>query len=230
MKINSYTPATILQTVASVTTPRLRAGISPDAAKVGPTAVGTGSLEVPQPIDPRLGNPASVGTRGEIHHPLPYVKNPLLAARLFSPGRVGSNESVNILPWHGPASVTGTRTAGDPTEAKSSFHGFNPAALRELPQVKAEVAELRKASEGVEAVMLKDIVAKMRARTGDGLLGNGMESKIQEDMLNEAIGNKLAEAGGIGIAKALARTMESIVIRKAAAVEYAKNAHPAAVR
>jgi hypothetical protein len=196
MEIRTYTPAAIGSTTLIASPAAVAAPVAPN-----PAALSNDVFEVPQPI--QIGaSPASATTADTIVEPQPVYKNPLLAAGLFNPASLTpSNGDVSVLPWDGPNSAI------DPASA---------------PSVKAELKKLHSAAEGVESVMLKDLVAKMRASSGKGLFGDNMESKIHDDMMNEAIADKMASAGGIGIAKALYNSMQNVVMRRAAAAEYAK--------
>ncbi|MFN8139976.1 MAG: rod-binding protein [Fimbriimonadales bacterium] len=219
MQITPYSPAAISANVASITTARRRFADSPASIKPNPAEIGNDNVELPQPINVRTGNPASVTIPDEVMYPQPVSKSPLLATRPISPDSITPNGDVNILPWTGP--TKGTNSPTNPTPP-------NPASLRNANATRAELAKLKEASKGIEAVLLKDLVSKMRSSANNPLFGSGFETAIHDDMLNEAIANKLADAGGIGVASTVYKNMEQVLLRRSAAAEYAK-ANPASI-
>lgn len=242
MQINAYTPISVAPQVASVNALTAKTPVSPATLKPNPAGIISDVVEIPQPIDYSPGNPAAIVnnelefpqpfnynpasltdnvSKDELVSPPPVTKSPLLTVAPVLSSSITPGNEVNTLPWSGP-----NVSPVSPATPDRVANKFDPAALRELPSVKAELGKLKKATTDVESVMLKDLVSKMRASNGKSLFGSGFEHDMHEDMLNDAISSRLASAGGIGLAATIYKGMEGIVLRRAAAAEFAK-ANPA---
>ncbi|MCC6446104.1 MAG: rod-binding protein [Armatimonadetes bacterium] len=67
-----------------------------------------------------------------------------------------------------------------------------------------ESARLRKAAQDFEAVFLHHMLREMRRTAPDsGLLGGGATEGLYRDMLDQALAERLAERGGLGLGEML---------------------------
>lgn len=77
-----------------------------------------------------------------------------------------------------------------------------------------------------EAVMLQNFIEKMFTSDTSDVFGKGQAGNIWRSMMSEAIGNEMAEAGGIGIAKMLEKqhkTQNQNVVAKASSFNSLQN-------
>ncbi|MCW5945905.1 MAG: rod-binding protein [Fimbriimonadales bacterium] len=90
-------------------------------------------------------------------------------------------------------------------------------ALKEKPEIKRELSRLKKATQDIEAIFLKQLIGEMRKGQAEGIFGKSTESQMYTDFLDEAVAGQMAKGRGIGIADTLYKSMESVTLRAAAA-------------
>jgi Rod binding domain-containing protein len=61
-----------------------------------------------------------------------------------------------------------------------------------------------------ESVFAHELMKVMGESIPEGLFGDGLGSDIYKDMLYQAVGDKLAESGSLGISKMLRQHMQSL--------------------
>jgi Rod binding domain-containing protein len=88
----------------------------------------------------------------------------------------------------------------------------DPLALREVagprPAQTADVAEARRVGEEFEAMFLSKMLAPMFAGLrSDGPFGGGHGETMFRSLMIDEYGKRIAKAGGVGIADAVAREM-----------------------
>jgi Rod binding domain-containing protein len=74
----------------------------------------------------------------------------------------------------------------------------------------AKLAKLRESAEQIEALMLKDIVARLRQDTFAQKPSDPMAG-LAADMMNDAVATALSRRGGIGIGRMLAEALTPAV-------------------
>ncbi len=89
--------------------------------------------------------------------------------------------------------------------------------LKENPKVKAELAKVKKATQDVEAIFLKQLIGEMRKSSQSGMFGKGIEGEMYADFLDEAVAKAMSSGNGVGMAKQLYGRMEEATLRKMAA-------------
>ncbi len=77
-----------------------------------------------------------------------------------------------------------------------------------LHRLKDDPVKLLKAAEQFEAMVLGELLRPLREH--GGMLGNSMGSKFASDMFHDAILQRVAEGGGIGIKDVLLRNMGAV--------------------
>jgi flagellar protein FlgJ len=101
--------------------------------------------------------------------------------------------------------------------ARAKEHAQKLEALKQDPEVKRELGRLKKASQDIEAIFLKQLIGEMRKGQTEGIFGKSIESQMYSDYLDEAVAQKIATARGIGIAETLYKTLEGVTLRSFAA-------------
>lgn len=101
--------------------------------------------------------------------------------------------------------------------SRAKEHAQKLEELKHDPEVKRELGRLKKASQDIEAIFLKQLIGEMRKTQTEGLFGKTIESQMYSDYLDEAVAQKIASARGIGIAEALYETLEIVTLRSFAA-------------
>ena len=97
-------------------------------------------------------------------------------------------------------------------------------------QAGPKLQQLKKATEGIEGLFMKDLLASMRRGTPKGgLMGeDGTASKIYKDMFDQTMADNLSKSGALGIGKVLYRQLSKQVLahlehgQRSAAVERTK--------
>jgi Rod binding domain-containing protein len=83
-----------------------------------------------------------------------------------------------------------------------------------LQKARPRLNELKKATQGVEAMFVKDLLAAMRRgmpKSGFGEKGLGTE--IYKDMFDQALADSLGKTGALGIGKILYKQLANQAIR-----------------
>lgn len=94
--------------------------------------------------------------------------------------------------------------------------------LKATPKVKAELAKVRKATQDVEAIFLKQLIGEMRKSSKEGMFGKGIEGEMYADFLDEAVAQAMSRGRGVGMAKQLYGRMEEATLRKIAGMQKAE--------
>lgn len=81
-------------------------------------------------------------------------------------------------------------------------------------EVAPKLRKLRDATEGVEAIFLKDLLAQMRRTVPTSSMGQGMGAEMYRDMFDQAIATRLGKTGALGIAGLLERQMLPNALRQ----------------
>lgn len=74
-------------------------------------------------------------------------------------------------------------------------------------QVVEAGSKLKKATEDIEAIFVKDLLAAMRRAVPDSSLGKGIAGDTYRDLFDNALSQSLGKAGALGISKILYRQM-----------------------
>ncbi|MFC1649943.1 rod-binding protein [Candidatus Latescibacterota bacterium] len=78
----------------------------------------------------------------------------------------------------------------------------------EKSDIEAKKAKLLKASKDFEGILVKEILKSMRSTlTNGGLFGTGTAGEIYSDMMDDAVANKIAERGDMGLAHIIYKQM-----------------------
>jgi flagellar protein FlgJ len=80
-----------------------------------------------------------------------------------------------------------------------------PAAL--TPFARADDDETTVAARGLEAHFLRQLLAEVRGTAEGGLLDGGFAGSTFREMLDGALADRMAQGGGIGIAKLLQKQL-----------------------
>lgn len=94
--------------------------------------------------------------------------------------------------------------------------------LKSTPKVKAELAKVKKATQDVEAIFLKQLIGEMRKSSQEGMFGKGIEGEMYSDFLDEAVAQAMSRGRGVGMASQLYSRMEAATLRKIAAMQKAE--------
>lgn len=89
-------------------------------------------------------------------------------------------------------------------------NGFMSLDTADTPvsRLAMEKAKLRKATRGVEAIFLRQLMSAMRKSiSGEGLFGGGTTGEIFSDMMDDVIAKTLSERGALGIGDELYRKL-----------------------
>ncbi|MFC1561264.1 rod-binding protein [Candidatus Latescibacterota bacterium] len=82
------------------------------------------------------------------------------------------------------------------------------SSLRGNYDIEARKAKLRKAAEGFEAIFVRQMLKSMRSTlTSGGMFGSGSVGEIYSDMMDNAISEKIAERGDMGLADIIYKQM-----------------------
>ena len=82
------------------------------------------------------------------------------------------------------------------------------SSLRGNDNIEARKAKLRKAAEGFEAIFIRQILKSMRSTlTSGGMFGSGSVGEIYSDIMDNAISEKIAERGDMGLADIIYKQM-----------------------
>ena len=93
----------------------------------------------------------------------------------------------------------------------------NPSAPVGAPnyvtEARAKRDKLKKVTQDFEAEFITQMLKQVRkSMTGEnGLFGNSSEAKQYRDMVDEATAQNLSKAGGIGLGKALFKSLQSVL-------------------
>ena len=81
-------------------------------------------------------------------------------------------------------------------------------SLRGNDDIAAKKAKLRKAAGDFEAIFVRQILKSMRSTlTNGGMFGSGSVGEIYSDMMDNAISEKIAERGDMGLADIIYKQM-----------------------
>lgn len=81
----------------------------------------------------------------------------------------------------------------------------------------SRLAKLKKATDGVEAMFVKDLLAAMRKGMPKTSFGDSSGSEIYKDMFDQALADSLGRTGSLGISKVLYRQLSNQIIKQALA-------------
>lgn len=82
--------------------------------------------------------------------------------------------------------------------------------------VDSKLADLKKATQGVEALFVKDLLAAMRRGVPKGGLGESMAGgEVYRDMLDQALADSIGRSNSLGIGKILYEQLSQQIIRGA---------------
>ncbi|MFC1692550.1 rod-binding protein [Candidatus Latescibacterota bacterium] len=100
---------------------------------------------------------------------------------------------------------TGQRTFMPPTVRNDPFNIRN---LNRMTSVEKEKARLLKATEGFEAIFIREILSTMRSSLQDGgMFGDGIAGQIYGDMMDNAIAETMSKRSALGLSDMLYRTL-----------------------
>jgi Rod binding domain-containing protein len=94
----------------------------------------------------------------------------------------------------------------------------NPVQLLQAAATAAPAAaKLKKASQDIEGIFVKDLLAAMRrtAKHRSFGQGSGMGEEMYQDIFDQAIADSSAKSGNLGIGKTIYSQMAPIAIRSA---------------
>lgn len=86
-----------------------------------------------------------------------------------------------------------------------------------LAQAQPKLSELKKATSGVEAIFVKNLLDEMQKGMKDGLFGDVPGAGIYQDLMNTSIAQAVAKGGSFGIGDLLYRQMSAKVVAEAMA-------------
>ena len=82
------------------------------------------------------------------------------------------------------------------------------SSLSKNVDIGARKAKLRKAAEGFEAIFIRQILKSMHSTlTSGGMFGSGSVGEIYSDIMDNAISEKIAERGDMGLADIIYKQM-----------------------
>ncbi len=87
----------------------------------------------------------------------------------------------------------------------------------------APAAKLKKATQEIEAIFVKDLMAAMRRTAKHESLGNSLGGEMVQDMFDQALSEGAAKTGTLGIAQTIFRQMAPQAIRAALIAASAPN-------
>lgn len=117
----------------------------------------------------------------------------------------GTRPVAETAPLNETSAPSPARSVSDPSEAAGFDTALGAAEFRKAlrPLVRHE-AEKVAPEEQFEAFALRNFVESMLPSEADNFFGSGTAGSIWRSMLAEHLGAKLAEDGGIGIARSIA--------------------------
>jgi Rod binding domain-containing protein len=81
-----------------------------------------------------------------------------------------------------------------------------------MGRIEPKLDQLKKATQDVEAIFVKDLISAMRRAVPKSEVGTGFGSEIYEDMFDLALAQSAGKTGSMGIGKMIYRTMSPAVI------------------
>jgi Rod binding domain-containing protein len=76
-------------------------------------------------------------------------------------------------------------------------------------------AKLKKTSQEIEAIFVKDLMAAMRKTAEHKSLGNSLGSDMYEDIFDQALADSTAKSGSLGIGNTIFKQMAPLAVRSA---------------
>ena len=100
-----------------------------------------------------------------------------------------------------------------PIDAASPAQITPAAKPMSADEARAKRAKLKKVTQDFEAEFLTQMLKQVRkSMTGEaGAFGSSSASKQYRDMVDEATAQNISKAGGLGLAKSLFKTMQSVL-------------------
>lgn len=94
------------------------------------------------------------------------------------------------------------------------------------------LAKLKKATQDVEAIFVKDLMAAMRRTVPHESMGSQFGSEMYQDMFDQALAQSGARSGSLGIGKTIYRQLAPAALRAATAeaLRQASGSHRAAAK
>lgn len=80
-------------------------------------------------------------------------------------------------------------------------------------QAAPEMAKLKKASDQIEAIFVKDLIGALRRGTPDSL-GKGLGASVYRDMFDQSLSDSFSKRGAFGISKMLTHQLGKAVLGK----------------
>jgi Rod binding domain-containing protein len=81
-----------------------------------------------------------------------------------------------------------------------------------MGQVEPKLDQLRKSTQDLEAVFMKDLISAMRKSVPKTEVGTGFGSEIYEDMFDQALAQSSSKSGAMGIGKLIFERMSPAVV------------------
>ena len=86
-------------------------------------------------------------------------------------------------------------------------------SVKKNDDIEARKARLREAAEGFEAIFARQILKTMRSSLSDGgMFGSGSTGEIYSDMMDNAVAEKIAKRGELGLADAIYKQMVKSIV------------------
>jgi len=82
---------------------------------------------------------------------------------------------------------------------------------------KTSLASLKKATDNIEAMFLKDLLTQMEKSQGTKMFGSGPGSDIYQDMMNQELTQQVAKGGQFGVSKMLYGELSPSILAQAEA-------------
>ncbi len=135
----------------------------------------------------------------------PAALSPAAALPAAAAGTKGAPASVRGELW-AESVKTAARTAKEtPAPAASSSPAASAAPLRKTPPRHAGPARLRHAFGRLEGTFLQSVLSGVLSAPDGGLYGGGLSGEYWKSLMAQAIAEKIADAGGLGVAASLMR-------------------------
>jgi Rod binding domain-containing protein len=77
------------------------------------------------------------------------------------------------------------------------------------------LAKLKKATQDIEAIFVKDLLAAMRKTAPRQKLGNGLGSDLYQDLFDQALSQAASKSGSLGLGKTIYQSMAPVALRAA---------------
>ena len=90
-------------------------------------------------------------------------------------------------------------------------------ALGSLPavaEIKGKLGGLKKATQGIETLFLKQLLGVMRSSSQGSVFGDSQASKMYQDMFDDAIAEQAGKRGSFGVGDLLYKQMAPKVVRE----------------